>query len=131
MDKRSFQKGGLIFREGDPADCMYMVESGKVGVYMNYGTAQQKLLKEYGQGQYFGEMGLLEHAERSAAAAALEDNTCVAPVTEDHFGEFIRKSPAEILMIMQQLSRNLRKTSRDFAEVCREIRVLSEQEGVK
>ena len=131
MGKNTFHKGGVIFHEGDPADCMYMVERGKVGVYANYGSAQQKLLKEYGQGQYFGEMGLLEHAERSATAAATEANTCVASVTEENFSEFIRKRPAEILLIMQQLSGNLRKTSRNFAEVCREIQALSRQEDTK
>lgn len=131
MNRKTFRKGGVIFREGDPGDCMYMVESGKVGVYINYGTEQEKLLKEYGQGQYFGEMGLLEHAERSATVAAMEKGTCVVPVAEDDLGEFIRKYPAETLTIMQQLSGNLRRTSQSFAEVCREIQVLSEQEGTK
>lgn len=131
MDKNTFHKGGVIFREGDPADCMYMVESGKIGVYAGYGTDRQKLLKEYGQGQYFGEMGLLEHTERSATAEAMETNTCVMPVAEDNFGEFIRSYPAEALMIMQQMCGNLRRTSRDFAAVCREIQSLSELEGTK
>lgn len=131
MDKKTFHKGGVIFREGDPGDCMYMVESGKVGVYLGYGTAQQKLLGEYVHGEYFGEMGLLEHTERSATAAAMEPNTRVAPVAEDNFGEFIRKYPAETLRIMQQMSGNLRRTSRDFTEVCREIQALSEQEGTE
>jgi len=131
MDKKTFHKGGVIFREGDPGNCMYMVESGKVGVYLGYGTAQQKLLGEYVHGEYFGEMGLLEHTERSATAAAMEPNTRVAPVAEDNFGEFIRKYPAETLRIMQQMSGNLRRTSRDFAEVCREIQSLSEQEGTE
>lgn len=131
MNKKTFHKGAVIFREGDAADCMYMVEGGRVGVYAKYGTAQEKLLKEYGQGQYFGEMGLLEHTERSATAAAMEANTSVAPVNEDNFDEFIRNYPGETLLIMQQMSGNLRRTSRAFAEVCREIQSLSEQEGTK
>ena len=128
---KAFHKGAVIFREGDPGDCMYMVESGKVGVYVGYGTAQEKLLEEYVHGEYFGEMGLLEHTERSATAAAMEADTCVTLVTEDNFGEFIRNYPGETLLIMQQLSRNLRTTSRKFAEVCREIQALSQQEGTK
>ena len=131
MNKKTFHKGAVIFREGDPGDCMYMVERGKVGVYVGYGTPQEKLLKEYAQGDYFGEMGLLEHTERSATAAAMEADTCVTPVSEDNFGEFIRNYPGETLLIMQQLSRNLRRTSRKFAEVCREIQFLSEQEDTK
>lgn len=131
MDKIIFHKGGVIFREGDPADCMYMIEIGRVGVYLDYGTPQQKLLKEFEQGQYFGEMGFLEHTERSATAAAMEANTCLTSVTEENFGEFIRKYPFETLGIMQQLSGNLRRTSRNFTEVCREIQALSGQEGTE
>ena len=131
MNKKTFHKGAVIFREGDPGDCMYMVERGKVGVYVGYGTPQEKLLEEYVHGEYFGEMGLLEHTERSATAAAMEADTCVTPVNEDNFGEFIRNFPGETLLIMQQLSRNLRTTSRKFAEACREIQALSQQEGTK
>ena len=131
MNKKTFHKGAVIFREGDSGDCMYIVVRGKVGVYVGYGTAREKLLKEYAHGEYFGEMGLLEHTERSATAAAMEADTCVTLVTEDNFGEFIRNYPGETLLIMQQLSRNLRTTSRKFAEVCREIQALSQQEGTK
>ena len=131
MNMKAFHKGAVIFREGDPGDCMYMVESGKVGVYVGYGTAQEKLLEEYVHGEYFGEMGLLEHTERSATAAAMEANTRVTPVAEDNFGEFIRDYPVETLLIMQQMSGNLRRTSQMFAEVCREIQALTEQEGTK
>ena len=116
---KAFHKGAAIFREGDPGDCMYMVESGKVGVYVGSDI------------KVFGEMGLLEHTERSATAAAMEANTRVTPVAEDNFGEFIRNYPVETLLIMQQMSGNLRRTSREFAEVCREIQALSEQEGTK
>lgn len=131
MDRQIFRKNSVIFREGDEADCMYTVYSGSVGVYADYGTAQQKLLKEYGQDCFFGEMGLLEHTVRSATAVALADNTVVESVTEESFGEYFRRSPAQILMIMQQLSGNLRRTSREYAEVCREIQALVEKEEQK
>jgi len=131
MDRKMFHKGALIFREGDMADCMYTVYSGRVGVYAGYGTAEEKLLAEYTQDQYFGEMGLLEHAPRSAAAVALEDDTCLEAVNEESFLAYFREHPNQVLRIMQQLSGNLRKTSRDYAETCRRIAELSAQEGAK
>ena len=131
MDRKMFQKGALIFREGDMADCMYAVYSGRVGIYSGYGTAEEKRLAEYTQDQYFGEMGLLEHAPRSAAAVALEDNTCLEAVTEESFLSYFRDHPGQVLRIMQQLSGNLRRTSRNYAEVCRRIAELSAKEGAE
>ena len=131
MDRKMFQKGALIFREGDTADCMYAVNSGRVGVYAAYGTAEEKLLAEYTQDQYFGEMGLLEHAPRSTDAVAMENNTCLEAVNEESFLGYFREHPQQVLQIMQQLSWNLRKTSRDYAETCRRIAELAAQEGAK
>lgn len=131
MDRKMFQKGALIFREGDTADCMYAVNSGRVGVYAGYGTAEEKLLAEYTQDGYFGEMGLLEHAPRSTDAVALEDDTCLEAVNEESFLVYFREHPEQVLRIMQQLSGNLRKASRDYAETCRRIAELSAEEDAK
>ena len=85
MGKNTYGCGQVIFREGDPGDSMFEVYTGKVGVYANYGTADEKLLTDYFPGKYFGEMGLLDHAPRSATAVALEDNTCLGEITEENF----------------------------------------------
>ena len=86
-------------------------------------------LADYYQDKYFGEMGLLEKTPRSATAVALADRTTIAPVTEEDFGEFFKENPARVLMVLQQMSRNLRKRSNDFVRVCLEIKELSEKEG--
>ncbi len=131
MEIRKFKKGEIIFHKGDPADCMYDVCAGRVGVYAAYGTPEEKLLMEYYPDQYLGEMGLLEHAPRSATAVALEGETALGVVTEADFGEFFRKNPARVLMVMQQLSRNLRRRTDEYVEVCRSIHELSVKEGAK
>ena len=125
---RNYTSDDVIFREGDAAGCMYVVTGGKVGVFADYGGARQKLLKEYTEGQYFGEMGLLEHAPRSAAAVALTDGTRLHVVTEENFGEFFNKDPGAILRIMRQMSLNLRRTNGDYMEVCREIQTLAKED---
>ena len=130
MGKNTYGCGQVIFREGDPGDSMFEVYTGKVGVYANYGTADEKLLTDYFPGKYFGEMGLLDHAPRSATAVALEDDTCVGVVTEDSFGEFFEKNPARVLMVMQQLCQNLRKRTKDYVEVCRTIHEQAEKEEI-
>jgi len=129
MELKSFKKGAVIFREGDPADCMFDVYSGRVGIYAAYGEPEQKLLMEYYPDQFFGEMGLIEKAPRSAAAVAMEDETTVALIDEAGFGEFFEKSPAKVLEVMQQMSHNLRRRTDEFVAVCRDIKELSVKEG--
>ncbi len=131
MEVKSFKKGEVIFKQGDPGDCMYDVYTGRVGVYTGYGTPEQKLLMEYFPDHYFGEMGLLEKAPRSATAVALNSDTTLGVVTEEGFGEFFEKNPAKVLMVMQQMSHNLRRRTDDFVGVCRSIKELSEKEGAK
>ena len=129
METKTFRKGQVIFHEGEAGDSMCDLYMGRVGVYANYGTDDQRLLTEYYPDQYFGEMGLLDHAPRSATAVALEDETCISFVTEDSFGEFFEKNPARVLMVMQQLSQNLRKRTKDYVEVCRTIHEQPVKEG--
>ncbi len=131
MEIKTFGKGTVIFREGEASECMYEVYSGKVGVYAAYGKPEQKLLMEYYPDQIFGEMGLLERAPRSAAAVALEEETTVAVVTEAGFGEYFEQNPSKVLMLMQQMSHNLRRRTDEFIKVCRSIREQSEKEGAK
>ena len=131
MQLKTFKQGEVIFREGDSGDCMYEVYTGKVGIYAAFGTPEQTLLADYYPDHYFGEMGLLEKAPRSATAVAMTDNTTVASITDDTFGEFFKKNPANVLAILQQMSRNLRKRTNEYVRVCRDINEAAEKEVKK
>lgn len=129
METRAFREGAVIFRQGDKGDCLYDVYQGRVGIYADYGTEREQLLAEYYTDQFFGEMGLLDRAPRSATAVALEDTT-LGIITEETFGEYFRSKPGKVLLIMQQLSQNLRRRTNDYFEVCRSIHELAEKEGI-
>ncbi len=131
MEIKTFKKGEVLFHAGDAGDCLYDVYTGTVGVYSKYGTPGEKLLKKYFPDDYFGEMGLIDHAARSATAVALENGTTVALVDEAGFGEFFEKNPARVLMVMQHLSANLRRRTNEYVNTCREIRELSGKEEQK
>ena len=131
MKTEKFKKGGIIFREGDAGDCMYDVISGKIGIYADFETERQHLLTEYYPDQYFGEMGLLEHMPRSATAVALTSDTTLGVITEENFAEFFRKNPYRVLLILQQMSKNLRRRTNEYLDVCRSINELAVKEGVE
>ena len=66
--------GTAIIREGEDADDLYVLVSGKVAV-ASHGEAggPDRPLGEMGPGTYFGEIGLLEHIPRTATVTATED----------------------------------------------------------
>ena len=129
METKTYRKNQVIFEKGAPGGCMYEVYSGRVGVFANYGTPEQKLLNEYFPGQYFGEMGILDEVPRSATAVSLTDDTCVAPISEEGFQAFFRENPARVWMVMEQMSHNLRRRTLEYAEVCSKVKELSEKEA--
>ena len=128
MDVKAFDRYIIIFREGDPGDCMYSVESGIVGIFADYGGKNEKKIAELYPGQLFGEMGLLDHAPRSATAVALEDNTVLDTIPEADFYEFFEKKPYMVLEMMQQMCNRLRKTTQDYMEACRTVYETAEAE---
>ena len=118
---KNYQKGELIFKQGEYASCMYDICQGKVGIIANYGEDSEKTLTELGEGASFGEMGMLESYPRSATAVALEDGTEVQVVTAETFSDYFMNDPQKVYTIMTQMSRRIRELSDDYLEACRAV----------
>ena len=115
---KEFNRGSVIFREGDPGECMYEIQTGSVGVFRDYGGENETEIAKLFSGKIFGEMGLLEHAPRSATVVVLEDGTVLTKVTEKEFYDYFVDNPVAVLNVMQQMCSRLRKTTRDYVEAC-------------
>ena len=115
MELKQYRKGEAIIRQGEFGDCMYCVRWGRVGVYSDYGTAQERKLAELGADDFFGEMELLDKSVRSATVVALEGGTKLEVITEADFNEFFARQPAKVHLILQRLCQKLRKTPETLA----------------
>jgi CRP-like cAMP-binding protein len=80
--KATFNEGDVIIHEGEPTNDMYIVRQGAVEVLVSAGTIpdvpgapQLTSLVHLGQGQFFGEMALVDHGVRSATVRCTEDDT--------------------------------------------------------
>lgn len=73
LERRRFEKGSQIFREGDPGQEMYIVLSGRVSAVVTQSDGSKRKVYEFGPGRFFGEMAVIESAPRSASCTALED----------------------------------------------------------
>lgn len=121
MTIKEFERGQIIFKQGDFDNCMYDIQRGRVGVYSAYGTPEEKLIAELTEGETVGEMGMIERTSRSATAVALDDGTILGEILEDDLKDFFLKQPEKLLLIMRDLSAHLRETNAKLAGVCKRI----------
>ena len=106
---------GPIFWEGDKADSMYVIRSGKVKVTKRVRGIMVKLA-ELGPGDYFGEMALLDGVARSASALA-ETHVEVDEYDRDALARRISADPEFAIAMMQAMSRRLREVDERLADL--------------
>ena len=75
--RRLFEGGEAVFRQGDPADEMFVVESGSIDVIVNSGP-DELVLATLSAGSLFGELAIFDGQPRNATARASETTTLVA-----------------------------------------------------
>ena len=121
MNETTYKKDAIVLRQGDSSDCMYYIKWGEVGVFRDYGTPHQKMLAKLSRGDYFGEMGLVDHAPHSATVVVLERGTVLSRIGEDEFARFFEENPNKVDAIIRRLSHKLRQTTKDYLELCHHV----------
>lgn len=121
MKQKTFGRGEVIFREGSYDETMFVICSGIVGIYKAYGTPDQNELAQFGMGQVFGEMGLVDFYPRSATAVSLTDGTVVDEIDSREFIDYLEDEPERVLYILGQLTARIRETRERYDEACRTI----------
>ena len=114
-----FRKGQIIFRQGDEGNYMYAIHYGSVGIYLDYGTAEEKKLTTLYSNTFFGEMGLISDEKRSATAVVEEDGTLLETIRAENLESLFKSNPLKIDMILNHLSHRLRRLTQDYVEACR------------
>jgi CRP/FNR family transcriptional regulator, cyclic AMP receptor protein len=105
---RDYKAGDVIFKEGDAAQELFIIQSGEVEIRL--GNRVLEKLPQYG---IFGEMALIDVAPRSASAVAASDVKLV-PVSEKQFLFLISNTPHFALNVMRIMARRLRAANRSL-----------------
>ncbi len=72
MHERVYEPGEKVFREGDVGAGVYIITSGSVNIVIRVAEGSEKVIASLHNGQFFGEMALLEEVPRSATCVATE-----------------------------------------------------------
>ncbi len=108
VTRKTFPRSTTIINAGDPTDALYIVISGRLKVMMSDDEGREVILAILGQGEFFGEMGLVDDAPRSATVIAIEPCELLVMSKAD-----FKKCLAENFDICMGVMRGLVKRLRD------------------
>lgn len=113
---KSYRRGDVIFFEDDPGDALHVVLDGIVRIYRLADDGREKTLAYLSEGEFFGEMAILDGGARSAVAQALDTTRTLALYRKD-FTALLASHPHISLEIIKVLSQRLRQTNAQLMDV--------------
>jgi len=107
---RHWDRGEVIFREGDSGDTCYLLRTGAVVLTREHQDGRMVALAELRAGMLFGELAMFRGETRSATAEAIEPTTAVALLARD-VQRLIKRSPDIALKLLASLSERVSRTN--------------------
>lgn len=93
LEPRCYHPGETIITQGDMADRFYIITKGEVEIFLIHPDGQEIVVDQLHQGQYFGEVGLLQHGTRTATVrAGLTTDVEVATLDREDFARLMTTS---------------------------------------
>ncbi len=114
-----YAKGDIIFREGEPGNVMYILQSGKVHIKKKVENGEKLLKIVEQQHDFFGEMSLLDNSPRSATAISAE-KTNLLLIDSISFENLIVNNGKFALKIIKILSNRIRSSNIEISELVSE-----------
>jgi uncharacterized membrane protein len=110
MAEKQVTPGETLFRAGEPGDAMFVVQSGKVELFVKDKAGQKIVLHTAEAGEFFGELSLLDGGSRTATAQIIEAGTLLMVDRED-LQQLFRKRPDAALDMLAAMGRMTRKAN--------------------
>jgi CRP/FNR family cyclic AMP-dependent transcriptional regulator len=107
---RKWDRGEMIFREGDEGDTCYLLRSGAVVLTREHQDGRMVALAELRAGALFGELAMFRGETRSATAEAVEVTSAVALLAGD-IQRCISRNPDLALKLLASLSERVSRTN--------------------
>jgi uncharacterized membrane protein len=115
LESRPVTAGTVLFRAGDDGDAMYLVESGRVRISVTDADNEVVVVAELAQGDFFGEMAIIDGKKRSADSTVVQDAR-LAVLSREKFLGFIEKNPSVTMEMLTAAFARLRLTDKMLQE---------------
>lgn len=106
--KRHFQRGSVVFLEGEEGKGFYIIAEGRVKIFKLSPEGKEHILHIFGPGEPFGEASVFAGQRFPANAEAVTDSTLLY-FSRSAFVELISSAPSLALNMLAVLSRRLRQ----------------------
>jgi CRP/FNR family cyclic AMP-dependent transcriptional regulator len=107
---RTVPEGSIIFRQGDPGNCLYGILRGRVRIFNISPENREILLNILEPGALFGEIALLDDRPRTANASAMDDCELLT-MHRQHFIPLLEEDPRLAIHMLGLLCERVRWTS--------------------
>ena len=118
--EKKVKKNEIVFKEGDIGDAFYLIVTGSVRISTLVPGVGEEALTILGEGEYFGEMALIDDAPRSASAIANDDGMLLY-IGKDDFRKLLEQQTDiayKLLWVFTKtLSARLRKTDEQLKSI--------------
>jgi len=116
LSRKAYPKNSTIIAAGDPTDAMYIVVSGRLKVVMSDKEGQEVILAILNQGEFFGEMGLIAQAPRSATVTTIEPCELLT-ITRADFNKCLQGNFDLTMNVIRGLVKRLREADKKIGSL--------------
>ena len=113
---RSYDRGALIFSEGDAGDAFIAIVSGRVKVFKSTPAGKEIILEIFGAGDPLGAVAVYENAPFPASAMALEPTQCLR-IEQAAFFRLLEQDPPLVRGLLSGLTIRLAELTRRLADL--------------
>ena len=110
MDSVKISKGGILFKEGDEGEHVYVIVDGKLKLGTASGDGRENLLSILGPGEMFGELSLFDPGPRTSTATAVTDAKLLS-LSHEKLIPWLQGNPEVSLHLLARLAQRLRRTN--------------------
>lgn len=103
---REFPVGAVLFREDEPGDVMYVIQSGLIRISKQVGD-EDKTLATLGPGEFVGEMAILNTKPRTATATVVEGPSKCLAIDAQTLETMVKKNTEIALRLIKKLAKRL------------------------
>ncbi len=107
---KKYEKGQIIYHQGDLGDSFYYLKKGKVSVFMTSSDGLEKTLNTASSGEILGEAAFFDKLPRVSSAKAVENSELVI-IDKNRLIELIRKYPNLAMELLEIQAKRIRLLS--------------------
>jgi CRP-like cAMP-binding protein len=113
---RTFEKGALLFNEGDASDLMFTVLTGRVKVFKTTARGTDVILELFGPGDPVGAVAVYEARPYPASAVALDPTSCLV-IPRQAFFSLLENYPTLVRGLLVGLTHRLVELTNRLTEL--------------